>query len=480
MFVVKAKKIFLLIGIIAAIISCERYDLNRSSDARLAFSTDTVFFDTIFTSIGSITKRFRIYNNDKQPIEVSSIQLAGGSQSVFRLNIDGYASQQVSNIEIPPEDSLFIFVEVTLDPNNMDSVLRIQDSIVFLTNGNIQDVDLVAWGQDVHLLHGDTLQTTTWINDKPYLILDYIMVDSLQTLTLEEGVRIHLHRDSWIIVKGTLLASGSQDQPIVIQGDRLEYLYRDIPGQWGGIYFWPGSRENHLEHVNIKNGMYGLWADTVMTPGIPTLNITHCVVQDMSAIGIIGRGAAIHADNSVIGSCGQFSVFMSIGGSYEFYHCTMANYWGSGYSNRTTPALAMKNYYQDASGGIQVRPIDRAYFGNCILYGGKEFELEIDEHPSSQIPYFFDHSLIKVDPGTFDLNDPSHFTGVINLEDPHFVNPDFRNSNFQLDTLSPAKDKASPDIALQYPLDILGISRLGALGPDMGAYERVENDSISK
>ncbi len=240
--------------------------MNRSSDARLAFSTDTVFFDTIFTSIGSITKRFRIYNNDKQPIEVSSIALAGGAQSVFRLNIDGYASNQASNIEIPPEDSLFIFVEVTLDPNNMDSILRIQDSIVFLTNGNVQDVDLVAWGQDVHILSGDTLQTTTWINDKPYLILDYLMVDSLQTLTLEEGVRIHLHRDAWILVKGTLLANGSLEQPIVIQGDRLEYLYRDIPGQWGGVYFWPGSRENHLEHVTIKNGMYGLWADTVMTP----------------------------------------------------------------------------------------------------------------------------------------------------------------------------------------------------------------------
>jgi hypothetical protein len=39
---------------------------------------------------------------------------------------------------------------------------------------------------------------------------------------------------------------------------------------------------------------------------------------------------------------------------------------------------------------------------------------------------------------------------------------------------------ALPDIAIQYPLDIIGSSRLGALGPDMGAYERVENDSISK
>jgi hypothetical protein len=477
---VKPKNILFFIGIIAVLLSCERYELIRSADARLAFSTDTVFFDTIFTTLGSTTKRFRIYNPHDQPIEVSSIELAGGSGSVFRLNIDGQASNLVSNIEIPAGDSIYVFVEVTLDPNNVDSILRIQDSIVFLTNGNLQDVDLVAWGQDVHLLGADTLQTTTWVNDKPYLILDYILVDSLQTLTLEAGVRIHFHRNAWMIVKGTLQALGNLDEPIVMQGDRLEYLYRNIPGQWGGIYFWPGSRDNHLEYVTLKNGMFGLWADTVVTPGIPTLNITNCIIQDMSAVGIIGRGASIHADNTVIGSCGQFSIFLSIGGSYEFYHCTVANYWRSSFSNRTTPALGMNNYYEDVTGAIQIRPIERAYFGNCIIYGNKEYELGVDAHPGSVIPYLFDHSLLKVDPEAFDLDDNVHFRNILNLEDPKFVNPDPQYSNFQLDTLSPAKDRALPAIAIMYPRDLLGVSRLGALGPDMGAYERVENDSVSR
>jgi hypothetical protein len=281
-----------------------------------------------------------------------------------------------------------------------------------------------------------------------------------------------------LIVKGTLEANGSMDQPIIIQGDRLEYLYRDIPGQWGGVYFWPGSRDNHLEYVTIKNGMYGLWADTLMSKDIPTLNISNCFIQEMSAIGIFGRGTSIHADNTVIANCGQFALFLSIGGSYEFYHCTVANYWRSGFSNRTTPAIGMKNYYQDVLGGIQVRPIDKAYFGNCIVYGNEEYELAVDEHPDSKIPYHFDHSLLKVDPEEYDLSDPAHFTGIINLEDPRFM--DTENKNFQLDTLSPAKDKALFGVSSQYPLDLLGVSRLGALGPDMGAYERVENDSISK
>ena len=131
--------------------SCERNSLYRESDGMLAFSDDTVFFDTIFTTIGSTTKRFRIYNNYSQPLETSSIELAGGASSVFRLNIDGYNANSATRVEVPPKDSLYIFVEVTLDPNSIDSILAIHDSIVFNTNGNIQDVNLVAWGQDVHM-----------------------------------------------------------------------------------------------------------------------------------------------------------------------------------------------------------------------------------------------------------------------------------------------------------------------------------------
>lgn len=473
----KAK--YLLVALIAswAVFSCERYEVYRGPDAWLGFSTDTVFFDTIFTTVGSTTRKLRVYNNYNQPLEISSIELAGGASSVFRLNIDGIAASSTTNVEIPPKDSLYIFVEVTLDPNNQDSLLVIHDSILFNTNGNLQDVNLVAWGQDMHLFRRDTLGTATWVNDKPYLILDYLMVDSLETLTIKEGVRIHLHRDAAIICKGTLKAMGSLDNPITIQGDRLEYMYRDIPGQWGLVYFWPGSRENELDYVNIKNGTVGLWADTVFTPNMPNLTISNCRIENMSSVGILGQGTSIHASNTVIASCGQLAVFLNIGGKYEFYHCTIGNYW-TAFSNRTTPSLGITNFYEDIYGQIQVRPVEKAYFGNCIVYGNRESELLISEHQESKIPYVFDHCLLKADPEEYDLNDTAHFKNVINLEDPRFV--DYQNNNLELDTLSPAKDAASYAIALQYPVDIKGESRLGALGPDIGAYERIENDSISK
>ncbi|MFC2098499.1 right-handed parallel beta-helix repeat-containing protein [Bacteroidota bacterium] len=472
------KYIFYLLVVLATVYSCERYGHYQEPDGSLGFSTDTVYFDTIFTTIGSTTRKFLVYNNYEQSLEISSIELASGSSSVFRLNVDGYAGNSITNVEILPKDSLYIFVEVTLDPNNIDSILAIHDSIVFNTNGNLQDVNLVAWGQDVHLYRADTLETTTWINDKPYLILDSLILAAGETWTIEEGVRIHMHKNAIIKIKGTLKAKGSLDNPITIQGDRLEYLYRDIPGQWGLIYFFPGTRENELDYVNIKNGIIGLWADTVYTPNIPNLTLRNCRIENMSAAGIIGQGTSIHASNTLVTNCGQFAILLNIGGSYEFYHCTVGNYWSGGFSNRNTPSLVLSNYYEDIYGGIQIRPIEQAYFGNCIIYGNKEFEFGIDEHPDSKIPYLFDHCLIKVDPEEFDLINTEHFVNVINLEDPMFL--DYENSNFALDTLSPAKDKALYDIALNYPLDIKGESRLGSLGPDMGAYERYENDSISK
>ena len=204
-----------LIALFAGFLACERYEILKDPDASVQFSTDTVFFDTIFTTFGSTTKQVRVRNPYDQPVEISYIRLAGGYNSVFRLNIDGYQLNEVNNIEIPPKDSIYIFVEVTIDPNNVDSVLLIQDSIIFNTNGNIQDVDLMAWGQDVHLVDGEEVQTQTWINDKPYLIINSMMVDTSQTLTIEEGVRLHFHRNSRLYVAGTIIVNGTLENPVI-------------------------------------------------------------------------------------------------------------------------------------------------------------------------------------------------------------------------------------------------------------------------
>ncbi|MCK4751345.1 MAG: hypothetical protein KAT15_30010, partial [Bacteroidales bacterium] len=109
----------------------------EDSEARLSFTLDTVFFDTVFTTVGTVTESFRIKNPHNQFVMIDEISLAGGASSVFRINVDGEPGTNFSNVEIAPKDSMYVFVEATLDPNEADDILRIQDSIVFLTNGNL-------------------------------------------------------------------------------------------------------------------------------------------------------------------------------------------------------------------------------------------------------------------------------------------------------------------------------------------------------
>jgi len=467
---------FAVIILFAGFLSCERIDIITDPDAKLRFSVDTVYFDTIFTTIGSTTKQLRVYNHYNQPIKITSIELAGGQGSMFRLNIDGISGNTATNIEIPPKDSIYIFVGVTLDPNNADSLLLIQDSIVFVTNGNVQDVNLVAWGQDVHFINGEIIKSETWTSDKPYLVFNSMMVDTNEILTIEEGVIVHFHRNSRLYVAGSLVVNGTKDYPVTFQGDRLEQFYKNFPGQWDGLWLLPGSHDNRINYAKIKNGIIGIEADTLTGLSTPTLEISNSIVINMSAVGILGLGTTIKASNCVIGNCGQYALALLIGGSYEFYHCTIANYWGSWPTMRSTPAVALNNYYKDINDNYQVRPIDKAFFGNCIIYGSRDSEFELDQFPSSILNYELDHCVTRIDPEKFDLNDQTRFKTIYNNEDPKFVSID--DNDYQLDTLSSAKDRGLMDYALLYSLDLLGINRLNDAGPDIGAYERVEGDTL--
>lgn len=468
------KIFFLSFIVIIGFFSCKKEKFFNDSSAQLTFSTDTVQFDTVFTTIGSATQNFKVYNPYSKPIKISSITLAKGNNSFFRLNINGVSTNRAENIEMDAKDSLYIFVEVNVDPNNQSNPLIVQDSIVFETNGNYQDVKLVACGQDVIFINGNDSsgiisQNTIWNNTKPYLVFNSMLVDENVTLTITSGTKIYFHHNSRMYIKGTLKTYGALDDQVVFRNDRLEHWYDDVPGQWAGIYFVSGSKDNELNYSDIKNAIIGIQADTVVNNN-PNVTLSNCRILNMNAAGIFGQGTYIIASNCIIANCGQYAAALTIGGSYEFYHCTIYNTWM--YSNRQTASVILNNYYQDINGNIQVRPITKANFGNCIIYGNKENEVEFDSVPLQGLfTYKFQNSLIKIDPA-YNTNNLSRWINIYKNENPSLKNPDYED--YSLDTLSFAKDKGDLGIGNLFQLDYKMNNRLNYGLPDLGAFERTE------
>ncbi len=474
------RNLLLSLFFIIAVISCEKEKFITTHNSGISFSLDTLYFDTVFTTLGTVTKSFTIHNPYKEYITISRIYLGKGESSVYRINVDGSPGTDFRNIQIPPKDSIYVFVEATLDPNNSDGLLLQQDSVVTETNGKIQDIDLMAWGQDVHIIRGEYVGSQTWMNDKPYLIIDGAAVDSGQILTIEPGVRVYFHKGAVLYVFGTLRAEGQTDLPITFAGDRLEQMYQDIPGQWGGIWLYAGSHDNVMDNVDLRCGNFGVRVDTFMNSN-PTLTLSNSFLGHFSSVGILARGSTILGWNNVFADCGQSAIALLWGGSYEFYQCTIANRWQYN-PTRQVPSVVLNNYYpyNDTVSGVvytkyEIRDLDKAYFGNCIIWGNMSSELYVDRYsPETVLNYKFENCLTKFHPDSLNLSDTSHFTNLINYpeEGPRFVSWD--DYDFELDSVSPAINAGLLSIGERFPTDKLGNSRLDVGNPDIGAFERVD------
>ena len=180
-----------IIIIFLTLSACDELDDHYATNPayRLSFSTDTLAFDTVFSTVGSTTKQLMIYNKNDEPLNIESILLASGETTGFRINVDGRKGSTFNNVSILEQDSMYVFVEVTVNPNNGNQPLLVQDSILFQVNGNRQSVLLEAYGQDVHLYKGGKTfdRDTTLPADKPYLIYD--------SLTISKGALDHTWLD---------------------------------------------------------------------------------------------------------------------------------------------------------------------------------------------------------------------------------------------------------------------------------------------
>lgn len=460
--------------------SCSDEIFTTRSEDTLAFSTDTLTFDTIFTSNGSTTEKFLVYNPNSKALKISKISLGGGKNSQFRLNVDGYINTDnvFSDLEISARDSMYIFVEVTVRPNNDDSPVIIDDSIQFETNGVKQKVRLEAFGQNMILMNEKLiLNDTTLTTNKPYLIYGYLAIDSAKTLTIPAGCKLYFHNNANLLVYGNLKAEGTAQKPIILRGDRFDKVkftdpvpYNYVAGQWGGVYLFWNRGKHILNHVNITSAYVGINYSNNDRNILPDLEISNCKIHNFVYYGLVVQNGNVNVSNSEISNTGSYSVYLS-GGKHVFLQSTIANYYDS---NDFEPSSRDKTPAVLIMGLNRLAPMETV-FRNCIVAGGMETEFIIASRFIKLYRGTFANSYIRRKVA-YELTDQFNNIKWSNKNDTIFKHPSYDEIkdiyfDFMPDSVSPARGIADPGIAAQFPLDLNGNSRLTDGAPDAGAYE---------
>lgn len=445
--------------------SCKKNKLVADSTGDIRVSQDSVLFDTVFTSIGSSTRNIRIRNLNSRRISISSIALEGGGSSQFIINVDGSRGTSFSDIEIAPNDSIYIFIQVNVNPNNASSPLIISDAIHFSVNGNTQKVVLEAWGQDAYYhrpnafikFKDDTYfqysivdslpgsftygangpHDIIWKNDKPHVIYSYCVVDSGEKLTVPAGTRVYLNNKAgiWVFQGGQIQVLGQKGNEVIFQGARRERPfttygvlkdYTDEPGQWDRIWINEGSDNNIIDYAIIKNGYIGVQAELLgdQFGSAGQLNITNTKIQNMSMWGLYSVAYKIYSGNNVISNCQENSVNITLGGAYEFINCTFANYWSKDKA-REKPTINLNNHTE-----TQVLPVN-IHFGNCIVDGKLENEIGIDLKNDTQYPPVYDFSNCWLKTNINTSNTTNYFNNRFGGKDDVLAYKDIATYNFE-------------------------------------------------
>lgn len=487
-------------SLFCALNSCDSInDFSDNPDYRLSFSVDTLSFDTIFSSIGSTTKHFMVYNTNDEALRIEKIELANPSKSGFRINMDGRKGVQFSDIDIWKKDSLYVAVEVTVDPHGDNQPLVVEDSVLFYLNGIRYSVLLQAYGQDVHLFRGGytIVHDTTLTADIPYLIYDSLKVDEGATLTVEKGAILYMHDKAGLVINGTIKAQGTQDEPVMIRGDRLDYIeldvnlpYDRVPGQWDGIRFGAESFDNEFNYVIVRNGVTGLNFCT-STPDRSKIIIRNSQITNMNNNLLVAVNCLIEASGSEFTNASDSTVAL-IGGKYKFTHCTIANYKRIGNRNEA-PCLVLSDRWRDGDNET-LYALQEADFENCIidgshspdstkLYGG-EILFDTDEQKNSGDDATFNYRFNSCFLKTARL-DNERFTNCLFIKSPTYlkigVEDDEYAFDFRLKNESAGIGQADRAVAEQYPVDRYGVSRLNtAEGVSIGAYQYVYQEEETK
>ena len=493
--ILKIWSIVLALGIAMAVSGCrDEQRFSTDPNHRLAFSTDTVAFDTLFTEVSSATQAFLIYNRNRADLRIAHAALSGGEHSPYRVNMDGMAGTTFSDLAIRGGDSMYVFVEVTVDPRGEDAPFEVKDSMLFtLESGATQQVLFTAGGQDATVLRGVTFDSDTRLTAlRPYLIYDSLCVADGSTLYMAPGTRLYFADGVEVQVYGRIEAVGKADSLVLFRGARTDRMFSYLPydrlsAQWGGITLHETSSDNVFDHCDIHSGTYGLRAKGNSLE-------KHKVVMHNSQIHNVDEDALQLTQcratfvNSLFTNAGGHCVNI-LGGEMDFIHCTIANFFP--WKSERGVAVSLSNYAEEENA---IYPLLGVNFINSIITGSKNDELmgnivvETDTADyTDYAQYSFSHSVINSWKEAYEP-DTLHFSHIVweHKDSTAYGRTNFRTVDhtnfiydFHLDSLSVARGIATDEYLDLLPCDKDGLPRTSG-GIDAGCYQYVEHDTTEE
>ncbi|MCP9752762.1 hypothetical protein [Ferruginibacter sp. HRS2-29] len=462
------KKTFFASSILLIVLffSCKKDSVITSPEAGLSISIDTVKFDTVFTSTGSVTKSLKIFNENSQRLRMD-IKLMGGAASPFRININGTAATEMNQLEVAAEDSIYVFVSVSVNPTSAPLPFVLSDSISIKYNGNTRWIQLQAYGQNAVFLDNTVITTnTSWNTSLPYVILGSLLVAPNATLTIPAGTRVYAHADAPLIVDGTLLVNGTHEDNVQFSGDRLDDPYDKFPASWPGIYFRAGSKNNVISFAIIKNAYQAI---AVFEPSVnanPKLILHQSVIDNAYDAGLLLSNTFVQADNCLVSNCGT-NIAIESGGNYNFTNCTVVTISNSYILHKT--AVVKAGNFLETNGSTTTKDLN-ALFKNCIFWGDNntlESELDIKKQGNNIFSVTLDHCLYKANTA------PANATLLSSLDnmDPQFDSVDVRANYYDFRLTKYASPAINAGSAITFTKDLDNNNRSVGV-TDIGCYEK--------
>lgn len=437
---------------------CIEDNISTSPADQPEFSADTVFFGHQFSDEVTTTMMLMVYNRHDKVMSINDISLKDGGRGVFRLNVDGQSGSRFSNIEIRPNDSIYVLVSAKFDVNGSYAPIEVEDELQFLTNGVTKSVILNAVSLDVERLSDPVISADThWDATHPRRIYGTLTVATGATLTLGPGVTLYFHDKACMQIDGTLIAEGTAEAPVQMRGDRLGSVVGDIPfdlmaSQWDGVRFSPSSTGSRMAFTEIRNTVYGVRADTT------TLDLTNCRLRNAAGNTLVSMHSVLTAVGCEFAEAGQGPLVLH-GGEALLSNCTLSNYYL--FAAITGPLLKLEHTDADNNDESSL-PYLQARIENSILYGsGSECNLK------------------SLNPTEIDIvncllrskgEDDDHFISCLWDTDPLFytVRADYL-FDYRLKPESPAIGASAPATVTLPATDFYGTPRQSPAS--LGAYE---------